>query len=155
MPNALLVARFAGIVGFALAAFASPPASATLGGNAASTLADQAQMKATIRVSPGEKYTLHEIQTPAGTSIKEFVSPAGKVFAVSWRGPWMPNLRQLLGDYFEPYLQGAKAKRGARGAIAVDSGTLVARSGGRMRAFAGRAFVPDLLPDGVSADDIQ
>ena len=94
----------------ALAAFGSgglltaafTPAHAALGQPAASVTADQMRMKAQLRQVAGAGYTVDQITTPTGTVVKEFISPAGIVFAVSWFGPTLPNLAQLLGTaYFQ------------------------------------------------------
>lgn len=137
-----------------LAATWAAPAVAALGGDASSAQADQLSMKASARSTATGRFTVHELQAPSGTTVREFASPAGKVFAVTWQGPWVPDLRQILGDYFEPYVQAAQAKRAGRGPLEIRSGGLVAQSGGRMRAFAGRAYVPELMPADVSADDL-
>src|SRR6516164_10573200 len=88
------------LLGTLAAVSVSTPALAGLGGNASSVEADRANMKAAVRVTPFVDYDVHEIQTPAGTVIHEYVSAQGKVFAVSWRGPGLPDLRQMLGSYY-------------------------------------------------------
>jgi hypothetical protein len=134
---------------------ATAPAFAALGGDVASVDADRVRMKATHRMIAGSTYSVQEIQTPAGTTIREYVSPAGKVFGVVWQGPQMPDLKQLFGDYFGTYQDAAKAKRTSRGALRVVQPDIVVHSGGHMRAFFGRAYVPQLVPTGVSIDDIK
>jgi hypothetical protein len=134
---------------------ATAPVFAALGGDAASVDADRVRMKATHRMIAGSTYSVQEIQTPAGTTIREYVSPAGKVFGVVWQGPQMPDLKQLFGDYFGTYQDAAKAQRTSRGALRVVQPDIVVHSGGHMRAFFGRAYVPQLVPTGVSIDDIK
>src|SRR5271157_4980543 len=51
------------------------PAMAVLGDNAASVLTDQARMKGTLRSVDAHTYVMHEITAPAGTVVREFVSP--------------------------------------------------------------------------------
>lgn len=130
------------------------PAFAELGGDEASVQADLTQMHAVRRIERSQAYTMHEIQTPPGTVVREYVSPAGKVFAISWQGPATPDFRQLLGPYFDQ-LQRAQAKRNGRGPLLIDQPGLVFHSGGHMRAFAGRAYIPDLVPQGVNPDTIR
>ena len=141
----------------ALMALAAPVlAWAALGENAASVQADQTRMKATTRIAvSGDKYTVHEIKTPAGTTVREFVAPGGTVFAVAWKGPVITDLRQLLGQYFEPYANGKRAERRGHGLLTIHEPGLVVHSRGRMRAFSGRAYIPDILPPGVTVDEIQ
>ncbi|HYL15285.1 MAG TPA: DUF2844 domain-containing protein [Terriglobales bacterium] len=128
---------------------------AELGGDVASVQADQAHMKGIRRLASTAAYTLHQIQTPSGTIVREYVSPAGKVFGVAWQGPWLPDLRQLLGSYFEPYKQAAQARHTGHGPLRVEVPGLVAHSAGHMRSFVGNAYIPDLLPSGVHPEDIR
>ena len=151
--NAVSIALLASI---ALAMVAiSCSASAALGENATSTEADRVSMNATLRMLPAAKYTVHEIQTPSGTTIREYVSPAGTVFAVAWQGPVMPDLRQTLGRYFDRYIEGAGGKQSGHRHRAISEPGLVVQSHGHMRAFSGRAYVPQLLPQGVSVEEIR
>jgi hypothetical protein len=133
----------------------SVPAAATLGEDVSSVRVDQAQMQGTLQVTSAAKFAVHEIQLPSGTAVKEYVSPAGMVFAVSWKGPWLPDLRQVLGRYFEQYTEAAKTQGGGPGPSVTQQPGLVVQSGGHMRAFFGRAYAPQMLPRGVLAEDIQ
>src|ERR1700684_555487 len=94
-------------------------AGATLGGDASTTQADQARLKASLRITPGEKFAVHEMTLPTGTVVREYVSPQGQVFAVSWKGPFKPDLRQLMGDYFDRYVQASPNTRGGHSASRV------------------------------------
>jgi uncharacterized protein DUF2844 len=134
---------------------AAHPAHATLGGVEATVQVDQTQTGATLRTVYGAKYTMHELQAPSGTTVREYIAPTGMVFAVAWQGPSMPDLRQLLGAHFDPYVAGVAARRNVRGPVLMQLPGLVVQSGGRMRSFAGRAYVPDSLPQGVSADELR
>lgn len=131
----------------------SVPAAATLGEDASSVREDQAQMRGTLQFTGAARFTVHEIQLPSGGVVKEYLSPAGMVFAVAWEGPALPDLRQILGRYFERYSESART-RGARSRLTQDAG-LVVQSGGHMRAFYGRAYVPQMLPRGVPAAEIR
>ncbi len=91
------------------------PAFAALGGDVSSVQADQAHMNAQLRIQTGQAYTVHELHQTNGTVVKEFISPAGKVFAVSWSGAFMPDLRQLMGTYFGQFSQAVQTRRPASG----------------------------------------
>ncbi len=130
------------------------PARASLGGTQASVETDRLQVGGTVRVLPSAAYTVHELQTPSGTVVREYVSPSGIVFGVAWHGPSMPDLRQVLGAYFDRYVEAA-AKRKARGPVAIKQPGLVVQSGGHMRGFVGRAYIPEALPQGITVDAIQ
>lgn len=141
------------IVGLMFLAMAAP-GFAELGGDEGSVQVDQARIQAMRYIAHGNAYSVHEMRTSPGTVVREYVSPAGKVFAVSWQGPAIPDLRQILGPYFS-HLQAAQSTRRARGPIAIQEPGLVLYSGGHMRSFQGQAYIPDLLPQGVSAEVIH
>ena len=130
------------------------PVSASLGGDESSVAADHAALAGRMKVSRVQRYAVHEIAAPSGTVVREFVSPAGKVVAVSWNGPTMPDLRQVLGPYFDTYVA-AVQQRKARGPVNVVLPGLVVHSGGRMRAFSGKAYLPDAVPAGVQSEEIR
>jgi len=135
------------------------PAFAGLGDDVSSVQADQAHLQGTLRTTQTQTYTLHEIQAPTGTIVREYVSPtSGKVFAVAWQGPWPPDMRQVLSNYFGQYQQAAQAQatsRAGRHPLMIQQSGLVVQSGGHMRSFAGRAYIPQMLPQGVSAEAIR
>jgi hypothetical protein len=134
------------------------PAWGSLGGDSASIQADQLQMQGTRRTITAESYTVHEIQAATGAVVREYVSREGKVFGLAWHGPWPPDMRQLLGGYFEQYVQAAEAQTGSRMGrrpLMIARPGLVVQMGGHPRAFAGLAYVPGMLPPGVRAEEIQ
>jgi hypothetical protein len=150
--------RLAILAGLTLALAST--AFAALGGDEASVQNDGQQMKASkLSMKSAQKYTVHEIQADSGTTVKEFVSPGGTVFAVTWQGPRIPDLHQLLGDYYEQFRQSAAQRRLGptryRGPLVIQRSGLVVESGGHMGAFSGKAYLPDLLPEGVQPGDIQ
>ena len=98
-----------------------------------------------MKVARVQRYAVHEIAAPSGTVVREFVSPAGKVFAVAWSGPTLPDLKQVLGPYFDTYVA-ALQQRKARGPVSVVLPGLVVQSSGHMRAFVGKAYLPDGMP---------
>jgi hypothetical protein len=130
-------------------------------GLAHAALGETFQSSAPTATEPGgtsaladAKFTVHETRAASGTTVKEFVSPSGVVFAITWRGPVMPDLQQALGRYFERYTAGDNHNGGLHRRM-VNESDLVVQSSGRMRAFIGRAYVPQLLPAGVTVDQIQ
>ncbi len=131
------------------------PARATLGEDAATVEADRAQMKAQLRTTAVAGSTVHEIQNPTGTVVREYISAAGKVFAVSWEGPVLPDFRQMLGRYFTDYNSEASSPRVGRRHLTIERTDLVVHSSGHMRAFYGNAYVPSLLPPNFSPDEIK
>lgn len=134
-------------------------ASATLGRDTSSVDVDRVRMQgALLRIARSDTYTVHEMRSSTGTTVREYVSPNGTVFAVAWQGPWLPDLRQVLGAYFDDYqraLQTTSGKRKARGSLTIDLPDLTVQMTGHPRAFSGRAFVPRLMPLRVQAETIR
>lgn len=130
---------------------------AALGGDASSVQADQVHINSSLRSMQMPAYTIHELRTPGGMLVREFASTGGRVFAVSWKGPSPPDLRQLLGSHFEDFHQAAEAQRGRgpRGVLFIQQNGLVVQMGGHMRSYAGRAYLLDQVPSGVRADDLR
>jgi len=140
---------------------------AALGGDESSVQNDSAQMKATRRIlaQTASAYTVNEITTPYQTVIREYVGPDGKVFGVAWRGPFLPDFQQIFGSYYNQFAQAAQSKRenrsqsqairARRAPLNINQSGLVVHSTGHLRSYAGQAYIPDMLPAGVSPDDIK
>ena len=148
--------KITGIFLFLIMLFGLPaPTWASLGQTTASVIADLRHMSGELRSTIRAGYTMHEITSANGARVREYVSPNGVVFGVSWSGPFMPDLSQLLGSYFSEFQQAAQFSPGRRRALAIDTGKLVVESAGHMRSFHGRAYVPTLLPQNISAEVVQ
>ncbi|MFI4868231.1 MAG: DUF2844 domain-containing protein [Steroidobacterales bacterium] len=133
------------------------PALAHLGGDTDSVSADRDALRAELHSTPMQHYDLHEISTAGGTRVHEYTTRQGTVFAVTWQGPLPPDLRQLFGNYFEKYQSAAatQARPGMHRQLMIAAGDLVVQSTGHLRDFRGRAYVPSLVPAGVSVADLQ
>jgi hypothetical protein len=115
-------------------------------------------MKASVRVKQAANYSVHELQATGGSTVREYVSPEGKVFAVAWEGPARPDLEQLLGPYYQQAVQAvqaSKSQRVGRRPISIQQPNLVVQMGGHQRAFSGRAFIPDMMPSAVRNEEIR
>lgn len=134
--------------------------------NAASVLADQARMKGALSSVDKGAYVLHEITMPSGAKVREYVSPAGAVFAVAWDGQFPPDFQQLLGPYYQQANQagtqqassqqsGEQQPHRRRGPVVIETPNLVFSQTGHARNFHGQAYIPQLVPQGVTADDIR
>jgi len=133
----------------------SAPALAALGGDATSVEADRAKMKGTLHATPTVEYTVHEIQTPGGVIVHEYVSSQGKVFAVSWRGPGMPDLLQLLGDYSGQLAQARSQPHYNHHHLNIAAADVMMQQSAHLHSFFGRAWVPALLPQNFSLNEIN
>ena len=127
---------------------------ASLGGDLSSVQDDQAHMRAQRRVIQNAAYDIHEMQVDRSTTVREFVSPQGKVFGVSWQGPVRPDLQQVFGAYYQEFLRAAPTRR-AHGPVTIETPNLVIQSGGHMRALTGRAYVPAMVPSNVKIEEIK
>lgn len=137
-------------------AWLASPASARLGGDYASVSDDSAQLKGQLVSTTMLNCDRHVITTGSGTVIHEYLSRSGKVFAVTWHGPLPPDLRQLFGDYFEPFSSAAAAQSrpGGHRQLNIQQPDFVVQASGHLRAFQGSAYVPSLVPSGVSVADL-
>ncbi len=132
-------------------------AHASLGGNAASIEADRAALKGRVQARQSALYSVREIQATSGMVVREYVSPAGIVFAVGWQGPYTPDLQQLLGKYFDMYAAGAKAQKASyvgRRPLHLELPGLVVQRSGHMRAEFGRAYIPERVPLGAKVEEL-
>jgi hypothetical protein len=141
--------------GAALALLGPGMASATLGEPEASVQGDVQELRGSIKEADHGSYRVHEIQLPSGTVVREYAGVDGIVFAVTWQGPFMPNLRQTLGRYFDAYAAAAKAGHADHRHLQVQQSDLVVQVSGHMRAFTGRAYLPQAIPAGVSLEGLQ
>jgi hypothetical protein len=157
------------MLGSALLMLLAIPMWASLGDTAASVLNDQARWKGTLSSVDNGTYAVHEITMASGAKVREFVSPAGAVFAIAWDGPFPPNFQQLLGPYYQQVQealadqkaaqqaseQQGGATRRRRGPVLVETPGLVFAQSGHMRSFHGVAYIPQLVPQGVQSSEIR
>lgn len=154
----LKTARNLAIAAAVLMFVLTSPALASLGASEDSVQDDQVRMHANIRTIASEAYTIHELMSPLGTLVREYVSTSGRVFAVSWQGPFQPDMKQILGTYFGLYARAAREHRQIqlrRSQLSIHEPSLVLQSAGHMRAYFGLAYDPGLLPPGVNVNELR
>lgn len=101
-------------------------------------------------------YTVSQSTLDSGTIVREYTDANGVVFAVSWSGPTLPDLRTLLGDKFAAMTSNAeKRPKAGHSQLAVNQSDVVIVSNGHMRAFAGQAWIPSALPAGFDTSTIE
>jgi hypothetical protein len=142
------------------AAEAMAPVRAGLGQTADSVQADRVSMKGQLRARSEPGYSVQEITTASGAVVREYVSPSGMIFAVSWSGPAIPNLQQTLGTYFAQYQAAVTTQRttGVRTGhhhLVIRAPSLVVHAGGHMRQYFGLAYVPSLVPQNLAISDLH
>lgn len=144
--------RLAGALAL-LASGAALPAHAALGELQAATPAG-AELKAATALHSA--YSVSSSTLASGTTVREYAVPGGRVFAVSWRGPMPPDLSQLLGSYYTDYQTALAAQQpGHTRRLQLDSGRMVYQTAGHMRDLRGTAYVPTLMPQGLSPGELQ
>jgi hypothetical protein len=133
----------------------SAVACATLGESETSLTAETQLNRASLKETDHGSYRVHEMQLPSGTVLREYAGVDGKVFAVTWSGPFIPNLKQSLGSYFAEFSAAAAGAHATRKHLLAREPDLVVESAGHMRAHHGVAYLPQALPSGVSVGDLQ
>ena len=132
-------------------------AQATLGEGADSIIRDRKALSATQRSTTCRaSYHIQEIASQA-TTIREYLTLSGVVFAIAWNGLVNPDLTTLLGSYageFEEAKRQSPPRPGQR-QLTVRTNRVVVETGGHMRDLRGRAYLPALLPVGMSFDEIN
>ena len=107
-------------------------------------------------ITAHHEYTVHQVGSDS-TIVREYVSTSGIVFAVAWNGLVHPDLAQLLGSYAGEYERGLEQSPREPGSrrLRVKTNQIVVEKWGHMRNLQGRAYVPALIPSGVSVDEIK
>ncbi len=149
---------------------ASTPAAAELGGSRATIDGDRAHLAAALHSANASTHILHTLTTSNGSVVREFANSGGVVFAVAWRGPGRPDLRQLLGAAFGTFQataagpdanttvasDGSVVRHGRlRRALTVEQRDLVVHSAGHPGAFFGYAYLPQQIPAGFTPDALR
>jgi hypothetical protein len=147
------------LLGSCMALWASS-SQAALDGTVASIEADRARFHAVVpnRVSQAA-YSVHTLTLTNNTQVHEYLGTSGKVFAVTWQGRSIPDLRQLLGVHYVTFSSSGARHRNGLGHLVVQDNAqhpnLVVESHGRQPGFHGRAYLLQSLPAGVSLADIR
>jgi hypothetical protein len=143
------------IAALVLAGGISPHAKAALGEDVASVTSLKAKLGASLRVRARERFAIHELALPTGTKVREFVGEAGKVFAVAWSGGWRPNLRDIMGSHYERFIAATRGRRAIRGIVRIELPGMVVVMGGHLRNFFGHVVLTELVPAGLSPDELR
>lgn len=112
-----------------------------------------------IRSKNVGKFVIHEIQNQA-IKIDEYATPDGRIFALVWKGMSSPDLKPLLGPYFDDFKAALdKASSTVRRFRApfrtIHGARVVVERWGRPRHLNGRLYALELFPSGVTPNDIR
>jgi len=130
---------------------------ATLGESADSVASDQKSLSAVRRATTiRHGYTVQEI-TSDPTTVREYVAPSGVVFGIAWNGLVYPDLTPLLGSYASEYQEALRRtpRNPGRRSLQIRTNRIVVEKWGHMRNLQGRAYLPGLVPLGVSINEIK
>lgn len=134
----------------ALLAFFVSASWAALGGHPEQYGAKAARHKVQGKTTAGTGYTVNQTTLERGTVVRECADASDTVFAVSWSGPVVPDLKRLLGPFsihLTPTPDGQPHG---------DRQDVVIRRGGHMGSFQGVAWLPEKLPAGFDPNkDLQ
>ncbi len=130
---------------------------AALGGDVSSVAVDQAHLRATLHSTQKVGYAVHELRAETGIVVHEFSTPEGKIFAVAWEGPILPDLRQLLGSHFDDFQRAAEMRnrKGVRGPLFIQQNGLTVELGGHMRSYRGKAYLSNEMPGSLKAEELR
>ncbi len=100
-------------------------------------------------------WEVHVLGLPFGVVVREYLH-GDTVFAVAWSGRALPNLRRVLGAYFEPYVESTQ-DHGARHhhRRVVTTPDWVVQSVGHHGGFLGRAWLRNALPPGFDLETLR
>ncbi len=130
---------------------------ATLGESADSVMTDRKVLSA-VHAAPvtHNGYTVQEISSDS-VAVREFISPSGTVFGIAWNGLAHPDITLLLGSYTSEYQKSLRqtSRKPGRRFSQIKTDHIVVEKWGHMRNLRGRAYVPSLIPSGVTVDEIK
>jgi hypothetical protein len=157
-----LTRPWAGLAAAACCVLFAAPAAAVLGQpiQASMAAASQAKVAAAVKRTQGlpAGVQVYEQASGDGGAIREYVSPQGVVFAVAWNTRFKPRLEDLLGSYHAGYAAAATEalkRPGIQRQSVLQAQDLVVRSTSHLGTFAGRAYVPSLVPLGFDAESAR
>ena len=130
---------------------------ATLGESADTVELDRKALTAVRGETEAHKnYIVHGFNSDS-TTVREYISPSGVVFGISWKGLIHPDLTQILGSYAGEYQEALRKtpRQQGRRRLQVKTSRVVVEKWGHMRNLQGRAYAPGLIPSGVSVNDIR
>ena len=148
---------FFGFYFAALTLAAVQQAQATLGESADSVKSDRKVLSAVQPATlPRNGYTVRELKSEANVT-REYISPSGVIFAIAWNGLSHPDLTSQLGTYAGEYQKALRQTPGQKGKrhSQVKGSRVIVEKWGHMRNMQGRAYIPALIPAGVSIDEIK
>jgi len=160
MTSRVMPRRIAALACTAVALLGAPAAHAVLGEDASSIAGDEQRLGGVRRQAMALRAPVqtYEIALADGSSIRQFVTPGGVVFAVAWSTRFKPNLDALLGVHAAGYAAAASEAMRAPGikrSVALAHGDLVVQSSMHLNTYVGMAYLRSLVPQGITVDVLR
>jgi hypothetical protein len=160
MTSRVIPRRAAALACAVAALLGTPAAHAVLGEDASTIAADEQRLGGVRRQATAlhAQVTTREIALADGSSIRQFVTSSGVVFAVAWNTRFKPNLESLLGVHAAGYAAAASEAMRAPGIkrnVALQRGDLVVQSSTHLNTYVGRAYLLSLVPQGITVDALR
>jgi hypothetical protein len=119
------------------------------GGSCFATLGSAPSLPAGASMQPASGAARGSYLLPSGTVVTEYATAQGVVFAVTWSGPVTPDLKSLLGPYFDRYVQSQRGRAASpHTPLRIAAPDLKVVAGGHQGAMRGAAWLPALVPAG-------
>lgn len=140
-----------------ISALFSLQAMAALGDQLVGSSSSYSSGKVKQTTSSGASFTVSESKGSDGIFIRQYVDSSGLVFAIAWKGTFVPDLENVLGGFTADFKNAVHKKGKLKGSrrLKVDTGFIVVEGGGRQRDQSGRAYIPVKLPEGFDLKDIN
>jgi hypothetical protein len=132
--------KLASLLFIGFIALGASQANATLSLGSQVTQASAPAGVVALRATQGDWTTEDVPQTLQGVTATAYINTAGVVFAVSWTGPYKPDLKALLGPFF-PQMTASIG-----GTSTASTADFVIVSTGHMRHFQGYALLKSQMP---------
>ena len=134
-----------------------PAAQAALGGDVASVLHDHEVLRAADVVTTStQQYDVHEATNADGVHVSQYVNrSSGKVFAVTWDGPRLPDIGALLGTSAARYYAAARVSHASHHVLSINDPDLSVSVLRLPRGWQGQAYLPAAMPAGVDRSEIR
>jgi hypothetical protein len=124
-------------------------------GDAPALLGHNLNQRSVTQAQGSTSVTYRETVLSTGTVVHEYLDSAGTVYAVTWKGPFQPDLKALLGSYFQVLTTANASGRKGMSGLHIVQNDFVLTSSGQMGALDGKAWLPPKLPTGVTVKNLK
>ncbi|HRG62518.1 MAG: DUF2844 domain-containing protein [Neisseriales bacterium] len=140
---------------FCLLATISLSAYASLGESSEEVNNDAKNLSSWVsNIETTDNYVIKSINTE-NTQIKEYINPASDtVFAIRWAGKRIPNMKVLLGNYFDEFMNTKGSSHGLTSGSSANT-DLISNYGGVPGHFFGQVILTKYLPQGLKIGDLK